>query len=112
MERKKLLIADDSEINRALLASILDQEFEIIEAADGKEVIEILQNYHENILVLLLDIVMPEMNGFEVLEEMKYKGWIAKIPTIMISAETSGSYIERHLNWEHRIISTGLLYPE
>ena len=95
MERKKLLIADDSEINRALLASILDQEFEIIEAADGKEVMEILQNYHEDILVLLLDIVMPEMNGFEVLEEMKYKGWIAKIPTIMISAETSGSYIER-----------------
>ena len=56
MERKKLLIADDSEMNRAILANILDQDYEIIEAADGREAIAALQVYHREISALLLDI--------------------------------------------------------
>lgn len=95
MERRKLLIADDSEMNRAILANILNQDFEIIEATDGSEVIIALQNYGEAISALLLDLVMPEMNGFEVLEEMKRRKWIDEIPTIMISSETGNTYIER-----------------
>ena len=58
MERKKLLIADDSEMNRAILANILDQDYEIIEAADGREAIAALQVYHGEISALLLDIIM------------------------------------------------------
>lgn len=56
MERKKLLIADDSEMNRAILANILDQDYEIIEAADGREAIAALQVYHGEISALLLEI--------------------------------------------------------
>ena len=86
MRRRKLLIADDSEMNRAILANVLDQEFEVIEATNGQEVIIALQSYGTQISALLLDIVMPEMDGFEVLEEMNRRHWIEDIPTIMISA--------------------------
>ena len=65
MRRRKLLIADDSEMNRAILANVLDQEFEVIEATNGQEVIIALQSYGKQISALLLDIVMPEMDGFE-----------------------------------------------
>lgn len=95
MRRRKLLIADDSEMNRAILANVLDQEFEVIEATNGQEVIIALQSYGTQISALLLDIVMPEMDGFEVLEEMNRRQWIEDIPTIMISAETSNTYIDR-----------------
>lgn len=95
MERKKLLIADDSEMNRAILANILDQDYEIIEVADGREAIGALQVYRGEICALLLDIIMPEMDGFEVLEEMQARGWLRDIPVIMISAETGTATIDR-----------------
>ena len=95
MERKKLLIADDSEMNRAILANILDQDYEIIEAADGREAIAALQVYHGEISALLLDIIMPEMDGFAVLEEMRTHGWLEEVPVIMISAETGTATIDR-----------------
>ena len=68
MNRRKLLIADDSEMNRAMLANMLDRDFEIIEAADGREAITALEMYEGEIAALLLDVVMPEMDGFEMLE--------------------------------------------
>ena len=95
MDRKKLLIADDSEMNRAILANMLDHDFEIIEVSDGREAIAALQAYRGELSALLLDIAMPEMDGFEVLREMKERGWIEEVPTIMISAETGSSYIDR-----------------
>ena len=95
MNRKKLLIADDSEMNRAILANMLDHDFEIIEVSDGREAIAALQAYRGELSALLLDIAMPEMDGFEVLREMKERGWIEEVPTIMISAETGSSYIDR-----------------
>ena len=94
MERKKLLIADDSEMNRAILANILDQDYEIIEAADGREAIAALQVYHGEISALLLDIIMPEMDGFAVLEEMRAHGWLEEVPVIMISTETGTATID------------------
>ena len=66
--KKRLLIADDSEINRAILANMLEQDFDIIEAANGREAIIAMENYGDKISALLLDVVMPEMNGFEVLD--------------------------------------------
>ena len=59
MIRKKILIADDSEINRAILANMLSRDFDIMEAADGRETIEILRNYRHELSALLLDVVMP-----------------------------------------------------
>lgn len=95
MKRKRLLIADDSEMNRAILENVLNRDFEIIEATNGKEVMLALENYGTQISALLLDIIMPEMDGFAVLEEMKRRNWMEDIPVIMISAETSSAYIDR-----------------
>ena len=95
MERKKLLIADDSEMNRAILANMLEQDFEIMEVSDGKEALAALQIYRKDLSALLLDVVMPGMDGFQVLEEMKQRQWLEDVPTVMISAETSSSYIDQ-----------------
>ena len=95
MDRRKLLIADDSEMNRAMLANMLDHDFQIIEAVDGHETISALEMYKGEIAALLLDIVMPEMDGFQVLEEMQRRGWTESVPTIMISAEMGSAYIDR-----------------
>ena len=94
-EKKKILIVDDSEINRALLSDMLSVDFDIIEAEDGLEAIAILHEQEMNISLMLLDIVMPNMDGYEVLAKMNQTGWIKNIPVIIISAETSGAYIDR-----------------
>ena len=74
MDERKLLIADDSELNRAILVSVLEKNFDILEVADGKEAIAMLAAHEGNIAALLLDVVMPEADGFEVLEEMNRRG--------------------------------------
>ncbi len=93
--KQKLLIADDSEMNRAILSDMLDGEYEIIEAENGLEAVKELSRYGDEISLVLLDIVMPQMDGFGVLEEMNRNGWIKTIPVIMISAENASSRIER-----------------
>ncbi|MCH5142381.1 MAG: diguanylate cyclase [Clostridiales bacterium] len=95
MSRRSILIVDDSELNRALLSDMLESDYDIIEAENGKEAIRILHERELEISLMLLDIVMPEMNGFEVLEVMNQKDWIKSIPVIMISAETSSTSIDR-----------------
>lgn len=94
-DKKQILIVDDSEMNRAILADILEDEFEIIEAEDGQAAIMILQKNHIDISLMLLDIVMPEMDGFEVLEIMNQNNWVEEVPVVMISAESSPSAIEK-----------------
>ena len=94
-EKKKILIVDDSEFNRALLADILSPDFDIIEAQNGLEAVTILREKEMNIALMLLDIVMPEMDGFEVLAMMNKMGWIKTVNVIMISAESGGAYIDR-----------------
>lgn len=92
--KAKILVADDSEMNRAILWDILE-EYEIIEAENGVEAVAMLQKYGEEISLLLLDVVMPEMDGFGVLTVMNQRHWIDNIPVIIISAETTPSYVER-----------------
>lgn len=93
--KKKILITDDSEINRSILSDMLEDEFEIIEAENGLQAVSSLQKYGEEISLVLLDIVMPEMDGFEVLAIMNKNHWIEDIPVIMITAENTPSYVER-----------------
>ena len=94
-QKQKILIVDDSELNRAILADMLDDEYEIIEAEDGLQGVGLLQQRGSEISLVLLDIVMPQMDGFGVLEVMAQNHWIDDIPVIMISAETGSSHIER-----------------
>ncbi len=95
LQREKILVVDDSEINRSILLDILEEKFEIIEAADGVEALVMLEKYSTDISAVLLDIVMPRMNGFEVLAAMGKRGWIEQIPVLVISAENSATQIER-----------------
>ncbi len=92
---KSILIVDDSELNRSLLSDMLSDDFNIMEAENGMEAVAVLQEHELEISLVLLDIVMPQMDGFDVLATMNKKGWIDNIPVIMISAETSSAYIDR-----------------
>ena len=93
-EKEKILIADDSAMNRAILTEMLGDGYEILEAENGRQAVAILQSATD-IDLLLLDIMMPEMDGFEVLAMMNKYHWIDEVPVIMISAENASSYVER-----------------
>ncbi len=90
-----LLIVDDSEMNREILKEMLHDEYDIIEAANGKQGISYLEQYGAEISLVLLDIIMPVVNGFEVLSRMVRSGWIEDIPVIMISSEESDEAVLR-----------------
>ena len=93
-EKEIILIADDSAMNRAILTEMLGDGYEILEAEDGRQAVSILQT-RADIDLLLLDIMMPELDGFDVLTMMNKYHWIDEIPVIMISAENASSYVER-----------------
>lgn len=95
MVKNKVLIVDDSSMNRSILSDILGDEYEILEASDGLEAIDILSKEGDNISLMLLDIVMPRMDGFSVLSKMNENHWIENIPVIIISSENASLYVER-----------------
>lgn len=92
---EKILIVDDSEMNREILTDMLGGEYEILEACNGKEAITILNKRNTEISLVLLDMVMPEMNGIEVLDVMRKNSWLTDTPVIMISAENSAEVIHK-----------------
>ena len=94
-DKQKILIVDDSEMNRSILADMLGDEYEILEAENGSEGVAMLQTRGSEISLVLLDIVMPGLDGFGVLNMMNKNGWIEDIPVIMISAESGSSHVER-----------------
>ena len=126
-KKSTILIVDDVELNRAFLNDMLEDEYEILEASNGQEALDMLDVYGERIHVVLLDVVMPVMDGFEVLFVMNKEGWIQNIPVIMISAETSSDYTNRGFEMgvsdyisrpfdsgiiRHRIKNTIMLYAK
>ncbi|MBD8966801.1 MAG: diguanylate cyclase [Coprococcus catus] len=92
--KTKIMIVDDAEMNREILMAILGDEYEYVQAENGRQAIHILQQ-DMNIDLMLLDINMPEMNGFQVLDRMNTFHWINDIPVIMISSEEKKDVIER-----------------
>ena len=94
-ERQNVLIVDDSPMNRFFLKEILKDEFDILEAADGMEALNVLHAHESEISCMLLDIVMPKMNGFDVLQEMNLDRLIEKIPVIVISGDESVNSIRK-----------------
>lgn len=93
--KPKILIVDDSEFNRAILKEILEETYEIIEADGGNEALHKIDEYGKKISLVLLDIIMPEKDGFEVLKYMEEERLISDIPVIIISSEDSANYIRR-----------------
>lgn len=93
--KQKILIADDSEMNRLILTDMLEEEYEIIEAENGVEAVAAIQKYGVELSLILLDIVMPEMDGFGVLNVMNRRHWIEDIPVIMISSESGSAHVKR-----------------
>lgn len=91
----RILIVDDSEFNRAILKEILEETYEIIEADGGNEALHKIDEYGMKISLVLLDIIMPEKDGFEVLKYMEEERLISDIPVIIISSEDSANYIRR-----------------
>ena len=87
MDRQQILIVDDEEINRAILNEMFRHEYDMLEAANGQEAIDQIEN-NQNIVLILLDIVMPVLNGFKVLNYMQEHDLIDKIPVILITAES------------------------
>ena len=94
-QRYTILVADDSEMNRSILRSMLEESYDIIEAEDGLQAVALLQQMEQEISLVLLDIVMPNMDGFDVLSAMNKYEWITSVPVIMISAENTREFIER-----------------
>ena len=93
--KQQILIVDDSDINREILSAMLCGEYRILEAVNGSECLEILQQQGTGISLVLLDIVMPVMDGFEVLSHMNRNHWIDDIPVILISGEDADPVIRR-----------------
>lgn len=95
MGKQTILIVDDSEMNRDLLIDILEDQYDLIEAENGVKAIEILAEQREAISLVLLDIMMPEMDGFGVLSHIYQNHWNESFAVIMISADDSPVNIKR-----------------
>lgn len=93
--RKRVLIVDDVELNRFILKGILCADFDVVEAESGKEALDILKKESSDIAIVLLDIIMPEMDGFAVLASMQKHGYLNFIPVIIISTESAAQYVDK-----------------
>ena len=88
-QMKNILVVDDEELNRKILAEILCDEYVIHEAENGKQALEFLEKRGNETAAVLLDLIMPEMDGFGVLEKMKEMNLLDKVPVLIISGESS-----------------------
>jgi putative two-component system response regulator len=86
-EKKKILVVDDIELNRMILHVLFEKEFDVLEAENGKIALDLLYRYQSEIAIVLLDLVMPEMDGFGVLHDMQESKIIQSIPVILITGE-------------------------
>lgn len=95
MVKNEILIVDDSEINRQMLRLILEDEYDIVEACDGKEAVEIIEKGDHIFRLVLLDLVMPVLNGYETLQEFKKRGWQHNLPVIIISGDSTDEALSK-----------------
>lgn len=97
--KEKVLIVEDMEINREILVNILEDEYAILQAADGAEAMSIIEREKDDIVAILLDLVMPNMDGYEVMQALKDNGLIKKIPVLVISASNQPATESRCLEY-------------
>lgn len=86
-ERNILLLVDDMEINRIILREVFRKEYRILEAENGEQALMLANNYRENIVAVLLDIIMPVKDGYQVMEEMGKQGMFSDFPVVIITAD-------------------------
>lgn len=91
----KILIVDDMKFNRQILQNILKDDFEILEAENGKVALEVLEKQNKDIVAMLLDIVMPVMDGIQVLGVMAEKGYVERLPVLMVTSEQDIHLVEK-----------------
>ncbi len=94
-QKKKILVVDDKEINRVVLEGIFQEDYNIVSAENGKEALAIIERQSHDLEAVLLDVFMPVMDGFEVLEYMKDEGLDGEIPVVLITAEDSADIDDR-----------------
>ena len=95
--KEKLLIVEDAELNRAVLEELLSSEYETICACGGREAMEIMERERDNLALVLLDVMMPDIDGYEVLEYMNFNGLLKHTPVIMVTAADSAEDEEKCL---------------
>lgn len=93
--RMKILIVDDSRTNRAILNGLIPDRYDVLEAADGLEGLDMLRRYGTEIALVLLDLLMPTLRGFDMLSLMAANQWLEEIPVVMISSENDADTIHR-----------------
>ena len=86
-KRDTLLIVDDMEVNRAILRSLFERQYNLLEAENGEQALLLLHEYEEHVAAMLLDLVMPVKDGYEVMEEMGKSGLVSRIPVIVITSD-------------------------
>lgn len=94
-EKPSVLIVDDSEMNRIILKGMLKDEYRILEADNGREALDMVDRYGDELSLVLLDIIMPGMSGFEVLADLSRRSIIDNLPVIMISSEDADDVVLR-----------------
>ena len=108
-----ILIVEDNDVNRDLLQEYLSGCYNVILASDGVEAMDIIEEKMNEISLVLLDILMPNLNGLEMLEEMNENGWIESLPVVIVSAEGSAEFKNRaYLNNVYDFITKPFTYEE
>lgn len=96
---RKILVVDDSPMNRELLCEILDSDYQVVTAEDGMCALWLLEQGKEEIAAVILDLMMPRMDGYALVEEMRHRGWLGKIPVLIISSEMAVEAEITVLSW-------------
>lgn len=93
--RDKILIVDDATVSRELLAEIFEDTYEIIQTKNGREALDVITMRKEGLACILLDLMMPGMNGYELLEILNERGWTKDVPVIVVSGDFSNESVNR-----------------
>lgn len=87
--KDKILVVDDKGINRYMLGEIFSEQYEVIEASGGQRALELIEALHDELAIVLLDVIMPGIDGFDVLKFMNEEGYIDTLPVVIVTDDTS-----------------------
>ncbi len=109
MRKRKVLVVEDQKLNRAVLKEILESEYDVLYAVNGKEALDIMNREGRHLSLVLLDIVMPVMDGYEVLKVMERRKLLEQIPVLVASQHLVMIRNYRHYCWVREIMCQSLI---